>query len=116
MRDRGLVEPDVAGVGLAGTWTDYVKPFRLDHWIKNLVVPVGTTLAIVSHHLAPELEDVWEAAVGFLMSGTVSSINYALNEVLDAPFDARHPVKRTRPIPSGRVRVRPLLALTAVLA
>jgi len=31
----------------------------------------------------------------------------------DAPFDARHPVKRLRPLPSGRVRVGPLLALTA---
>jgi 4-hydroxybenzoate polyprenyltransferase len=28
-----------------------------------------------------------------------------LNEILDAPFDAFHPDKQTRPIPSGRVRV-----------
>ena len=46
----------------------------------------------------------------------MSSVNYAVNEILDAPFDARHPTKRDRPIPSGRVRVAPLLALTAAVA
>ena len=50
------------------------------------------------------------------MSGLVSSVNYAVNEVLDAPFDARHPTKRARPVPSGRVRVGPLLGLTAGVA
>lgn len=28
-----------------------------------------------------------------------------MNEVLDAPFDLHHPVKRTRPVPSGQVDV-----------
>src|SRR5262249_13115671 len=56
------------------------------------------------------------ALLGFVVSGLVSSVNYAINEILDAPFDARHPEKRHRPIPSGRVRVRPLLGLTGGLA
>jgi 4-hydroxybenzoate polyprenyltransferase len=99
-----------------GSWRDYVEPFRVDHWIKNLVVPVGTTLALVSHHLAPDLDDIWDALVAFLISAAISSVNYSLNEILDAPFDARHPVKRARPVPSGRVRVGPLLAVTALLA
>ena len=46
----------------------------------------------------------------------MSSVNYALNEILDAPFDAQHPTKRERPVPSGRVRVAPLLVLTAAVA
>jgi 4-hydroxybenzoate polyprenyltransferase len=53
--------------------------------------------------------------LAFVVSGLVSSVNYAVNEVLDAPFDARHPTKRERPIPSGRVRVGSLLALTAAV-
>jgi decaprenyl-phosphate phosphoribosyltransferase len=116
MGDRDLAEPAAPAVREAGTWRHYLEPFRVDHWIKNLVVPVGTTLALVSHHLTPDLDDLWDALMAFLISAAVSSVNYALNEILDAPFDARHPVKRGRPIPSGRVRVLPLLTLTALVA
>jgi 4-hydroxybenzoate polyprenyltransferase len=33
----------------------------------------------------------------------VASSNYIINELLDAPYDALHPVKKNRPIPSGLV-------------
>jgi 4-hydroxybenzoate polyprenyltransferase len=99
----------------AGTWVDYLRPLRFDHWIKNAVVPVGSVLALVASRRTPDLELLVDIGLAFVVSGGVSSVNYAINEVLDAPFDARHPSKRHRPIPSGRVRVVPLLALTAVL-
>jgi 4-hydroxybenzoate polyprenyltransferase len=35
----------------------------------------------------------------------VASSNYVINEILDAPTDRSHPVKRERPIPSGLVRL-----------
>jgi 4-hydroxybenzoate polyprenyltransferase len=35
----------------------------------------------------------------------LASSNYVLNEILDAPTDLSHPVKRHRPIPSGQVNV-----------
>jgi 4-hydroxybenzoate polyprenyltransferase len=35
----------------------------------------------------------------------VASSNYVLNEILDAPTDRAHPVKRHRPVPSGQVVV-----------
>jgi 4-hydroxybenzoate polyprenyltransferase len=97
-------------------WADYLKPLRFDHWIKNAVVPVGSLLAIVAHRLAVEPAYLVDIGLAFVISGGISSVNYAINEVLDAPFDARHPAKRFRPIPSGRVRVAPLLGLTAGLA
>lgn len=112
-----MAEPEVAEVSAveAGTWVDYLKPLRFDHWIKNVVVVVGSTLALVAHRVAPDWGLVGTALVAFVLSGFVSSVNYAINEVLDARFDALHPIKRRRPIPSGRVRVGPLLALTAGL-
>ena len=96
-------------------WADYLKPLRFDHWIKNAVVPVGSLLAIVAYRLAVDPGTVLDIGLAFVISGGISSVNYAINEVLDAPFDARHPAKRFRPIPSGRVRVGPLLVLTACL-
>lgn len=96
-------------------WTHYLRPFRVDHWIKNLVVPVGSLLALVSDHVAPDLAIVGDVVAAFLISGGVSSVNYAINEILDAPFDAHHPTKRARPIPAGLVRVGPLLVISVLL-
>jgi 4-hydroxybenzoate polyprenyltransferase len=98
-----------------GTWIDYLRPLRFDHWIKNAVVPVGSVLALVADRRALDLDLLVDIGLAFVISGGVSSVNYAINEILDAPFDARHPVKRNRPIPSGQVRVAPLLVLTAAL-
>jgi 4-hydroxybenzoate polyprenyltransferase len=97
-------------------WLNYLRPLRFDHWIKNLVVPVGSLLALAARRAYPDVGDAGAILLAFVVSGLVSSVNYAVNEVLDAPFDARHPTKRDRPIPSGRVRVGPLLVLTAALA
>jgi 4-hydroxybenzoate polyprenyltransferase len=100
----------------SAVWLDYLRPLRFDHWIKNLVVPVGSLLALAAARFDNAWADTGTILLTFVVSGLVSSVNYAVNEVLDAPFDARHPTKRHRPIPSGRVRVPPLLALTAAVA
>lgn len=97
-------------------WLDYLRPLRFDHWIKNLVVPVGSLLALAARRSYPDVGDAGAILLAFVVSGLVSSVNYAVNEVLDAPFDARHPTKRDRPIPSGRVRVGPLLVLAVAVA
>ena len=104
------------GSSAAPARLDYLRPLRFDHWIKNLVVPVGSLLALAAQGALPDAAALVAIVLAFVVSGLVSSVNYAVNEVLDAPFDARHPTKRDRPIPSGRVRVAPLLALTAGVA
>jgi len=43
--------------------------------------------------------------LSLLIAGIVASSNYVLNELLDAKFDALHPVKKNRPIPSGLVNI-----------
>jgi 4-hydroxybenzoate polyprenyltransferase len=115
--ETGLRRPAGGRAGLRGaSWLEYLRPLRFDHWIKNLVVPVGSLLALAAQRSYPGWEDAGVILLAFVVSGLVSSVNYAVNEILDAPFDARHPTKRDRPIPSGRVRVGPLLALTAAVA
>jgi 4-hydroxybenzoate polyprenyltransferase len=109
---------DTARIPAAGaaTWLEYLRPLRFDHWIKNLVVPVGSLLALAAERSSPGWGDAGAMLLAFVVSGLVSSVNYAVNEVLDAPFDARHPTKRDRPVPSGRVRVGPLLVLASGVA
>lgn len=41
--------------------------------------------------------------IAFVSTCIVASSNYVINEILDAPTDLDHPVKRHRPVPSGRV-------------
>jgi decaprenyl-phosphate phosphoribosyltransferase len=101
---------------VSSRWREYLRPLRFDHWIKNLVVPVGSLLALAAQRADPSWELAGSIVLAFIVSGLVSSVNYGVNEVLDAPFDALHPTKRDRPIPSGLVRVGPLLVLTAAVA
>ncbi len=102
-------------VRMGGSWVDYLRPLRFDHWIKNAVVPAGSSLALAAHRIPLAWSTIKIACLAFVISGFVSSVNYAINEILDGRFDALHPVKRIRPIPSGRVRVGPLLGLTSVI-
>jgi 4-hydroxybenzoate polyprenyltransferase len=49
-----------------------------------------------------------EGAIGQIMWAVattclIASSNYVLNELLDAPTDRNHPLKRHRPVPSGQV-------------
>jgi 4-hydroxybenzoate polyprenyltransferase len=45
-----------------------------------------------------------------------ASSNYVINDILDARGDAQHPIKRLRPIPSGRIRIGWAYAMWAALA
>jgi len=50
-----------------------------------------------------------------LITCLAASCNYVINEILDAPTDRSHPVKRHRPVPSGAVRLKIAYAEWAVL-
>src|SRR5262249_19870643 len=83
----------------------YAAIARPDHWFKNVFMALGVILAYFyyPHAFSPEtlLTIAWAVAATCL----IASSNYVLNEILDAPTDRSHPVKRHRPIPSGQVRL-----------
>ena len=87
-----------------GLWP-YVEIARVDHWFKNSFMLLGVVLAVFYQ---PDLIG-WQAipklALAVIATCLVASSNYVLNEVLDAPTDRRHPQKRYRPVPAGRVRL-----------
>ena len=90
--------------GPLGRLSPYVAIARIDHWFKNSFMLLGVVLAFFYQ---PELMG-WASAVplglALLSTCLVASSNYVLNELLDAPQDRLHPVKRHRPVPSGQVR------------
>lgn len=83
----------------------HLKIARFDHWVKNVFVLPGIVVAISldPSKLRPDL--VAQTALGLLAVGLIASSNYTINEVLDAPSDAKHPLKRLRPVPSGQVNI-----------
>jgi len=78
-----------------------LKTLRVNQWIKNLVV---FTAVIFSGHLF-ELDITLTVFYAFLVFCLLSSASYVLNDIIDYPYDKKHPVKKNRPIASGRISI-----------
>lgn len=79
----------------------YLKLIRVLQWMKNgfLFVPL-----IFSRHLF-EGNFLTESLIGFIAFCFTSSIVYIMNDIVDAEADRQHPVKKNRPIASGKISV-----------
>jgi decaprenyl-phosphate phosphoribosyltransferase len=72
---------------------------RPEHWVKNLFL-------FIPAFFAARLADpavLKNTLTGFVAFCCMSSAVYALNDIVDAAEDARHPVKSGRPIPTGAI-------------
>jgi 4-hydroxybenzoate polyprenyltransferase len=81
----------------------YIQIARVDHWFKNVFMLPGVVLALFDDPSLMDVGLIWKLVMAFLATSLVASSNYVINEILDAPQDALHPVKKNRPVPSGRV-------------
>ncbi len=79
----------------------YLKLIRVLQWMKNgfLFVPL-----IFSRHLF-EGNFLIESLIGFIAFCFTSSIVYIMNDIVDAEADRQHPIKKNRPIASGKISV-----------
>lgn len=81
----------------------YASIARPDHWFKNVFMLLGVLLAAFYHPDVVGWGALAKVVWAFAATCLIASSNYVINEILDAPRDRNHPVKRLRPIPSGRV-------------
>lgn len=118
LRDyRHLVNPDspktkAGDVRLPALPLALVTALRPKQWLKNLFVFAP---AIFANTLFEE-RTIERVSAAFLVFCAVASATYLLNDVLDRESDRQHPVKRLRPIASGRLSPAAALALAGVLA
>ncbi len=96
-----------------------ILSLRPRQWTKNLLLFAGV---LFSRQLGDGAL-VLAAAAGFLAFSLLSGSVYLLNDLRDVAEDRRHPVRRLRPIASGRLPVRvawialaPLLAAVVALS
>jgi 4-hydroxybenzoate polyprenyltransferase len=85
---------------------------RPKQWTKNLLVFVGAVFAL----RLGDPTSVLAATGAFVAFCALSSAGYLVNDLLDLEADRSHPIKRSRPIASGRVGERAALLLAVLLA
>lgn len=81
----------------------YVSIARPDHWFKNVFMALGVLLAFFYHPEVLSVATGMQLGLAVMITCLLASSNYVINEILDAPTDLAHPVKRHRPIPSGLI-------------
>src|SRR5262245_25323714 len=101
-RERGQA---AARSAFFDTCKAYVSIARPDHWCKNAFMALGVALAYFCHPEALAMSAVVAILWAVATTCLIASSNYVINEILDAPSDLAHPVKRFRPIPSGQVKL-----------
>ncbi|MEO7331685.1 MAG: UbiA prenyltransferase family protein [Minicystis sp.] len=88
-----------------------IRSLRPQQWVKNLFVLAPIVFAKELTRPALLVSAAGAFAIFCLLAGAV----YTLNDLVDAPADRVHPVKRFRPIASGRVPVPVAKAMVAGL-
>jgi decaprenyl-phosphate phosphoribosyltransferase len=106
--------PPPEGHGLLWRLGGVLKTIRPHQWVKNVFVlaPVVFAKEIFA------FETLSQATAAFAVFCLLAGAVYTINDVADIEADRVHPVKRTRPIASGRVPVawaRVLLAALLVI-
>ncbi len=79
----------------------YLRMMRVNQWIKNLVVYT----AIVFSGALFEPGTFMRTSMVFILFCLLSSGSYILNDIIDYPYDKKHPVKKFRPIASGQASI-----------
>lgn len=87
------------------TLLGHLKIARADHWFKNVFVLPGLIVAVSADADRIPSGLVTRLIIGLVAVCLVASSNYVINEVLDAPTDRAHPVKKNRPVPAGEVSI-----------
>jgi 4-hydroxybenzoate polyprenyltransferase len=101
--------------GLARRLGGVARTLRPHQWVKNLFVIAPVVFA--KDLDKPEV--ILGAVTAFLVFCLLASAVYTLNDIVDAPADRVHPVKRNRPIASGLLPIgaaRVLLVALLVVA
>ena len=96
-----------------------IQELRPKQWTKNLLVFAGV---LFSRHLTdPNM--LGRAAAGFVAFSLLSGSVYMMNDLKDLEADRRHPLKRLRPLASGRLTpgvvwaaLGPLLVAVALIS
>ena len=93
------------------TLAAFVESLRPKQWTKNFLLFAGLLFSKNIFHA----DLLLKAAAGFVLFCLLSGSEYVINDLLDVDADREHPVKKFRPLPSGRLPVPFALAGVFIL-
>ena len=106
LQAHAIPTPDVSPrKSVRPAFSAHLHMMRLDHSIKQIFILPGILLAIALTGRHWDLGLVLSLCTGFIAATLVSSSNYVINEILDAPCDRIHPTKKNRPAACGRIHI-----------
>ena len=86
---------------MANLPTQIIKVARPVHWVKNLALFAALIFSRQLFVTIPFVRVLW----AFAAFSLASSAAYIFNDVLDAKQDRLHPIKKNRPVASGKLAV-----------
>lgn len=89
-----------------------IRLLRPIQWIKNAFIFAPLLFA---GNLF-EIRDVLKSGFAFLCFSLLASSIYAVNDIIDLEEDRKHPIKQSRPLPSGTLPVSAAFGLSLILA
>jgi len=100
--------------------TAYLRALRLERWPRSAAIILGSAAFFFLHRdflssFRP-LEIALRLALTFLLTWAISTTNYIINEIVDAPYDIHHPSKRHRPLVQGEIEKAPFILLGVGIA
>ena len=88
-----------------------IKLLRLNNWVKNLFILLPLFFSGELFNTVKFINTFY-VIIGFSL---VTSFVYILNDIFDLKFDRIHPIKRFRPIASGKVSIVQALIISLIL-
>jgi decaprenyl-phosphate phosphoribosyltransferase len=97
----------------------YLDALRLERWPRSLAIFPGIIALVVLNpavlHRADYAALAAKLAAAFLLTLLISTANYIINEISDAPYDAFHPTKKNRPLVNKKISTGVLLTLWVLI-
>jgi decaprenyl-phosphate phosphoribosyltransferase len=91
----------------------YVESLRLERWPRSLAIIPGFVAFFALRPQAARTiasgELVFKLLAAFLLTFLISTANYIVNEIADAPHDAYHPSKKHRPLVNNQISSKVLM-------
>jgi len=91
---------------------DIIKSLRPKQWIKNLFILAALIFDRQLINFPAAVRAFW----GLIVFCMISSAVYLFNDIFDKQADAVHPVKKNRPIASGRISIGYAAVIGAILS
>ncbi|MBU4349092.1 decaprenyl-phosphate phosphoribosyltransferase [bacterium] len=89
---------------------NYIHLLRPKHWIKNIFVFAALIFSLNLFNII-KLAASLQAFFAFCLT---SSFVYIINDIIDIEQDRKHPKKRNRPIPSGKISIKNATTISIV--